>query len=101
MKQITYCPSCNGLGYINTKEDCRSWSRACQKCNGRGVVEVPVTNYERVIQNMTPEKLGAIFDYICDKWDGDCHNCLIHEFAPWCCEGAVSSYHVLTLEAIQ
>lgn len=99
MKRITYCPSCNGLGHVSAVEATRSWSRTCSECQGKGVVEVPITNYERVLQDMTPEKLGAIFDYICDKWDGDCHDCPVHDFAPWVCENAVSSYNALLQEA--
>lgn len=86
MKRITYCPSCNGLGYINTNEDCRSWSRSCPDCQGKGVVEIPVTNYERVIQNMTPEKLAEIFSTIRCEYYTTCSDCPIHAFSQWTCD---------------
>lgn len=101
MTRVTYCPSCDGRGFVSAIEDTRSWSKTCPNCLGKGTVRVPITNYERVIQNMTPEKLGAIFDFVCDKQDENCRDCPVHNFAPWVCENGISSYHALLQEATE
>lgn len=101
MKRITYCPACNGLGYINTNEDYRSWSKTCQKCSGKGVVEVPVTNHERVIQNMTPEIFADIVEHLCEHYDC-CSQCPVKPLAPWICNNTGMTFDdTLRQEATQ
>lgn len=103
MKKLVYCPECRGLGYkVMTDENrclAACYSEICCNCKGSGLVEAPLTNYERVLQNMTVEKLGAIFDFVCDNYNGTCEECPVHSFAAWSCNGSVSSYHTLLQEA--
>lgn len=102
MKRITYCSSCNGLGYINTNEDCCSWSKPCPDCQSKGVVEIPVTNYERMIQNMTPKKLADIFSAVRCEYYTACSDCPIHTFSQWTCNNEDCNFEtILRQEAIE
>lgn len=98
MKRITYCKQCNGIGYITINEDYRSWSKPCPNCQGKGIEEVPITNYERVLQQMTPEDLATMFHTICDTRDR-CAMCPVKKFSLWSCNCGVGFKEALNQEA--
>ena len=74
------CPYCTGEGLVYSAgvDGNSAWSKTttCPHCNGRGLLEVPMTNADR-IRAMSDEELGKIFttavaDECPPKMDWDC-----------------------------
>ena len=76
--KLINCPQCGGFGFTSTPVStdyeitvCRA--KTCELCHGAGVIEVPMTNADR-IRAMSGEEL-AIF--LCEwaqkpwAWEGD------------------------------
>lgn len=58
------CPECNGRGFLNHHretvffdgaETCHAWAETCQKCSGRGIVEIPMTNHDVIRSTIESE----------------------------------------------
>ena len=71
-KTIT-CDKCNGRGYFTFEQsgDCYAGVTVlrCEVCQGKRVVEVPVTNADH-IRSMTDEELAVFLECF-----GGCHYC--------------------------
>lgn len=61
-KWIT-CPECDGRGYIPRSTDNSAWSDQCVKCNGTGLIQVPVTNGD-ILRELSNEKLDLVFTHL-------------------------------------
>ena len=77
-KQIV-CAVCEGRGFVswanNTEDTCSTGSKTCPHCNGTGVLEVPMTNADR-IRAMSDEELAMFLRWdICTKIRGDNRMC--------------------------
>ena len=69
-KKLVNCPQCGGFGFISTPVSkdyeitvCRT--KTCELCHGVGVIEVPMTNADR-IRAMTDEELAKLL--CCTGW---------------------------------
>lgn len=51
------CPACDGHGFHARHNENSVWSEVCDRCNGSGEVEIPMTNGDR-IRAMTDEELA-------------------------------------------
>ncbi len=47
-KKLISCPRCGGNGFITRSTDNSIWAENCGNCNGTGLVEVTMTNYDRI-----------------------------------------------------
>lgn len=61
MDHVIICPDCNGFGHINRSE-CDEfmgsvWTETCTRCNGKGILRVPMTNAEK-LRSMSDEELA-------------------------------------------
>ena len=63
-KKLVNCPQCGGFGFTSTPVStdykitvCRA--KTCELCHGAGVIEVPMTNADR-IRAMTDEELAEL-----------------------------------------
>ena len=70
-KTIT-CDKCNGRGYFTFEQSGADYAGVnvlrCEVCQGKGVVEVPVTNADH-IRSMTDEELADFLDSVyCHGW---------------------------------
>lgn len=86
-KTIT-CDKCNGRGYFTFEQSGPDYAGVtvlrCEVCQGKGMVEVPVTNADR-IRAMSDEEM---LDFI------DCH--CIESPCEIICGGECRAFHTLT-----
>ena len=68
--KLVNCPQCGGFGFTSTPVSknygitvCRA--KTCELCHGAGVIEVPMTNADR-IRAMTDEELAKLL--CCTGW---------------------------------
>lgn len=66
--KLVSCPQCGGFGFTSTPVStdyeitvCRA--KTCELCNGAGVIEVPMTNADR-IRSKTDEELAEFIKNI-------------------------------------
>ena len=66
--KLVSCPQCGGFGFTSTPVSknygttvCRA--KTCELCHGAGVIEVPMTNADR-IRDMRDEELNELFHEI-------------------------------------
>ena len=69
-KKLVNCPQCGGFGFTSTPVStdyeitvCRA--KTCELCHGAGVIEVPMTNADR-IRAMSDEELAKLL--CCTGW---------------------------------
>ena len=69
-KKLVNCPQCGGFGFTSTPVStdyeitvCRA--KTCELCHGAGVIEVPMTNADR-IRSMSDEELAKLL--CCTGW---------------------------------
>ena len=69
-KKLVNCPQCGGFGFTSTPVStdyeitvCRT--KTCELCHGAGVIEVPMTNADR-IRAMSDEELAKLL--CCTGW---------------------------------
>lgn len=64
-KTIT-CDKCNGLGYFTFEQSGADYAGVnvlrCEVCQGKGVVEVPVTNADHIRSMTDEELLGCLLE---------------------------------------
>lgn len=66
MTKKVRCPKCHGRGYIVPRvHGGMVVSKSCDHCNGKGMVDVPMTNADS-IRAMSDEELAKWF---ADMWD--------------------------------
>ena len=68
--KLVSCPQCGGFGFTSTPVStdyeitvCRA--KTCELCHGAGVIEVPMTNADR-IRSMSDEELAKLL--CCTGW---------------------------------
>ena len=80
MNKKISCPKCDGFGYIAKCETWdygnglgggHAWSEECQNCHGTGIVQIPMTNADR-IRAMTDEEMAHFF---CKTLKVECWRC--------------------------
>ena len=59
MTKEVICPVCEGHGFSVVLSEYSISSHACDNCNGSGLIEVPMTNADR-IRAMSDEELAEI-----------------------------------------
>ena len=57
MNKTVICQNCNGRGFISGGDDHSIWSKTCDVCYGSGMIEVPMTNADK-IRAMSDEDLA-------------------------------------------
>ena len=69
-KKLVNCPQCGGFGFTSTPVStdykitvCRA--KTCELCHGAGIIEVPMTNADR-IRSMNDEELAKLL--CCTGW---------------------------------
>ena len=88
MKKRIACPECNGNGRITLarmyNDYCGIGCKQCDHCGGKGFLEVPMTNADR-IRAMSDEELAIFVDEptmcegheIGDCMSKDCKKCIL------------------------
>lgn len=60
------CPKCEGFGHISITTENSASAYQCKECSGTGLVEVPMTNADR-IRAMSDKKLAHWINLYGDK----------------------------------
>ncbi len=59
MTKQVICFNCSGRGFVNRSTEKSMWSEQCEECHGSGVMEVPMTNFDR-IKNMSIDEMAEL-----------------------------------------
>ena len=80
------CMDCDGKGFIAIFSEYSVWSERCPNCGGTGIVKVPMTNADRIM-DMSDEELAKFIATPCQcevrpKRDGfrECGNDLCLQY---------------------
>lgn len=72
------CEECHGMGFISMVGENSAWSERCNKCNGAGNIEVPITNFDKITENeWTLAKF--IIDTVTHCQFNNCEDCPLYE----------------------